>query len=411
MALRAAVSSTERGLKPLTHFANPAGRGGPIPMRALLVLFVTLFISLKYDALVTSIRHALLAGTQKSGTTVLAAMLASQPAVLFAAHKELHFFDRAKNFNMGTDKYISHFENDDTTCPPPSVFEQVLMEATPFYVASRVACARIARTLPGTKLIILLREPIARAYSEYQMKLRRMAEQTSFMALLKLHSDQLHSCVQEHRGDYEAIRNCVPAALATHSRWTKLITAFKRAEAKVGKWSAVVSTCFRNVGEQCDPWDPHANAADDSSRAPVQNLVVSLNARSRESNDVLTHTRHTNLARKSTLAGKKAVYNVSAVPHQAADKCAASPAFDYSSCFQYYREGIETVMTVREAFMGEVADFQACASQYMANSTLDGVDDTPEGEHVLLPVASYSVLDCIGCRCPSYPIRRTASGM
>jgi hypothetical protein len=355
-------------------------------MRALLVLFITLFIPLKYDALVTSIRHALIAGTQKSGTTVLAAMLASQPAVLFAAHKELHSFDRTKNFNMGTDKYISHFDND-TTCPPQGVSEQVLMEATPFYVASRIACARIARTLPGTKLIILLREPIARAYSEYQMKLRRMAEQTSFMALLNLHSDRLHRCVQEHRGDYEAIRNCVPPALATHSRWTKLITAFKRAEAKVGKWSAVVSTCFGisvRLGEQCHP---QANAADDSSLAPVQKLAASANAGSRESSDVFKHDA--SLARKSTVTGNTAVYNVSAVPNQAADKCAASPAFDYSSCFQYYREGIETVMTVREAFMGEIADFQSCAAQYMANATLDGFDATPEGAHVLLPATTY----------------------
>jgi hypothetical protein len=361
-------------------------------MRALLVLFVSLFIPLKYDGLVTSIRHALIAGTQKSGTTVLAAMLASQPAVLFAAHKELHFFDRTKNFNMGTDKYISHFDND-TTCPPQGVSEQVLMEATPFYVASRIACARIARTLPGTKLIILLREPIARAYSEYQMKLRRMAEQTSFMALLNLHSDRLHRCVQDHRGDYAAIRNCVPPALATHSRWTKLIIAFKRAEAKVGKWSAVVSTCFGisvGLGEQCLP---HANAADDSSLAPVQKLVASANAGSRESSDVFKHD--ISLARKSTVTGKTAVYNVSAVSNQAADKCATSPAFDYSSCFQYYREGIETIMTVREAFMGEIADFQSCAAQNTANSTLDGIDDTPEGACVSLPVTRYTVLRCV----------------
>jgi hypothetical protein len=35
-------------------------------------------------------------------------------------------------------------------------------EASPFYVASRTACMRIARDLPDAKIIILLREPVAR---------------------------------------------------------------------------------------------------------------------------------------------------------------------------------------------------------------------------------------------------------
>jgi hypothetical protein len=46
------------------------------------------------------------------------------------------------------------------------------IEATPFYIASRHACRRISETVPEVKIIVLLREPVARAYSEYQMKKR-----------------------------------------------------------------------------------------------------------------------------------------------------------------------------------------------------------------------------------------------
>lgn len=46
------------------------------------------------------------------------------------------------------------------------------MEATPFYLASRDACLRMSKTIPNVKLIILLRNPVDRAYSEYQMKQR-----------------------------------------------------------------------------------------------------------------------------------------------------------------------------------------------------------------------------------------------
>lgn len=39
-------------------------------------------------------------------------------------------------------------------------------ESTPFYIASRSACERISRDVPNVKMIILLREPVSRAYSE-----------------------------------------------------------------------------------------------------------------------------------------------------------------------------------------------------------------------------------------------------
>lgn len=45
-------------------------------------------------------------------------------------------------------------------------------ESTPFYIASDTACERIARTISNVRLILLLREPVARAYSEYNMKKR-----------------------------------------------------------------------------------------------------------------------------------------------------------------------------------------------------------------------------------------------
>jgi hypothetical protein len=48
----------------------------------------------------------------------------------------------------------------------------MLLEATPFYLASRHSCRRISETVPDVKLIVMLREPVARAYSEYHMKKR-----------------------------------------------------------------------------------------------------------------------------------------------------------------------------------------------------------------------------------------------
>ena len=111
----------------------------------------------------------IVAGTQKSGTTVLAAYLSAHPSLVLSRRKEVHFFDRTRAYIKGLDSYLSAFpyvnysaEHDST---PP-----LFGEATPFYLASSSACRRIARDLPNVKMIILLREPIARAHSEYQMK-------------------------------------------------------------------------------------------------------------------------------------------------------------------------------------------------------------------------------------------------
>jgi hypothetical protein len=61
------------------------------------------------------------------------------------------------------------------TLPPPPVppFAPPFVngEATPFYLAERGACAAMADEMPAPpSLVVLLRDPVDRAYSEYQMK-------------------------------------------------------------------------------------------------------------------------------------------------------------------------------------------------------------------------------------------------
>jgi hypothetical protein len=88
--------------------------------------------------------------------------------------KEVHHFDRNRAYVKGLDHYLEAFpwieyNPSDTT----AAFTVPLFgEATPFYLASKYSCQRISVDMPKTKMIVLLREPISRAYSEYQMKLR-----------------------------------------------------------------------------------------------------------------------------------------------------------------------------------------------------------------------------------------------
>ena len=77
----------------------------------------------------------------------------------------------------------------------------VTAEATPFYIASPNACGNMARELPeSAKLIIVVREPVARLYSEYQMERRRTVPQKRFLNKLREHAASLLLCYARNSG-------------------------------------------------------------------------------------------------------------------------------------------------------------------------------------------------------------------
>ncbi len=99
----------------------------------------------------------IIAGAMRSGTTALNSYLRQHPEVGVSSDKETHFFDR--NFDNGLDWYRSLF-------PEEGKF-RAIGEATPNYMFSPMALDRIKETLPDVKLVVMLRNPIDRAYSHY----------------------------------------------------------------------------------------------------------------------------------------------------------------------------------------------------------------------------------------------------
>lgn len=103
----------------------------------------------------------LLIGGAKCGTTSLYDWLSAHPSILPASKKEVHYFDY--NFFRGEDWYRSHFALAGTAdgC--------ITGEGSVSYLSNRWAPARAARKLPHAKLIVVLRNPVDRAYSQFQM--------------------------------------------------------------------------------------------------------------------------------------------------------------------------------------------------------------------------------------------------
>jgi len=97
-------------------------------------------------------------GVQRAATTWLHRCLQSHPDVYLPDEKELHFFNH--NFDRGLDWYASHFDR--------SASARAIGEITPNYLHT-APLERIANTLPEARLIVILREPVSRAYSAYRL--------------------------------------------------------------------------------------------------------------------------------------------------------------------------------------------------------------------------------------------------
>ncbi|MGO4545093.1 ATP-binding cassette domain-containing protein [Paenibacillus sp. 2TAB23] len=118
----------------------------------------------------------LIIGTQKGGTTSLYHDLLQHPGIKSAAVKEVHFFD--EQYHFGFDWYKKNF--------PPDLPEGTITgEASPYYMFHPQTPGRVREWLPNIKLIAILRNPIYRAYSHYQMMVRRGLEPMSFPEALQ----------------------------------------------------------------------------------------------------------------------------------------------------------------------------------------------------------------------------------
>ena len=96
-------------------------------------------------------------GTQKGGTTYLYELLKRHPQVFLAEPKEQHFF--SLHWQRGADWYRRQFAS--------AAESQICGEITPYYLFHPEAPARIQSLLPNVKLIVLLRDPVERALSQY----------------------------------------------------------------------------------------------------------------------------------------------------------------------------------------------------------------------------------------------------
>ena len=107
----------------------------------------------------------IIVGAQKAGTTSLHAYLSQSVKLLASFPKEVNYFATDQYYDHGKDWYHKHFTDVRLSRKRPVV----AFDASPNYLYRRKAARRIFEYDPGVKIIILLREPVSRAYSAWNM--------------------------------------------------------------------------------------------------------------------------------------------------------------------------------------------------------------------------------------------------
>lgn len=110
----------------------------------------------------------LIIGAQKCGTTSLYAYLMQHPGILQPKTKEIHYFERTKNYSRGDAWYRRHFPSESLrkSWKIKLGYSPITGEATPCMEHPNVP-KLVHELLPNVKLIVLLRNPVDRAFSQY----------------------------------------------------------------------------------------------------------------------------------------------------------------------------------------------------------------------------------------------------
>lgn len=132
-------------------------------------------------------------GAQRSGTSSLYRYLGAHPELVPSLRKETEYFTR--RFGEGPDWYRAHFPLESRLKLEGIARGSRVrtFEATPDYLFHPLAADRVKHSLPDAQFIVMLRDPVARAYSHYRHMSRIGFEEHSFEEALDLEAERVGS--------------------------------------------------------------------------------------------------------------------------------------------------------------------------------------------------------------------------
>jgi len=133
--------------------------------------------------------HLIIPGAGRSGTTTLYSYLERHKDICFSKIKEVHYFSVPELYERGTEYYHSFWENNDG--------KKINVAADTYLFIDKKAPERIAKYNPKMKFIIMLREPVSRAFSGYNYAINNgyLKKDISFIQSIKNENNLLKSDV------------------------------------------------------------------------------------------------------------------------------------------------------------------------------------------------------------------------
>lgn len=132
-------------------------------------------------------------GVQKAGTSSLYYYLSQHPQLLVPKTKELHFFDTQDD--TPTKEYHKLF-------PKSYGINKLSFEATPRYIYYPGTAKKIYDYNPNMKFIVMLRNPVDRAYSAWNMYREMAKDQVQLKKFLDREKLNKHDAIYSHLYKY-----------------------------------------------------------------------------------------------------------------------------------------------------------------------------------------------------------------
>lgn len=157
----------------------------------------------RIDAEVRALPDFLIIGAAKCGTSGLYRVLSSHPSVAPALMKEVHYFDVPERYRRGELWYRAHFPTRRRMAAMRKTRDRDVLtgEASPAYIFYPNVAARVAELIPDVKLVVMLRNPVDRAYSHYYHIYRPHKEILSFPEALDAEEDRIGDALEKMEED------------------------------------------------------------------------------------------------------------------------------------------------------------------------------------------------------------------
>tara|TARA_Y100000996_G_scaffold380431_1_gene334320 strand:+ start:460 stop:1302 length:843 start_codon:yes stop_codon:yes gene_type:complete len=121
----------------------------------------------------------LIIGAKRCGTTSLFSHLPEHPSIAKSHHDNMGFFN--DNFHLGVNWYKSFFPTKSYKKKIKKKYGKFLtFDVTTTYMESKRTAENIIKIKPEIKIIVILRNPIDRAYSQFNVSVKEKTEELSF---------------------------------------------------------------------------------------------------------------------------------------------------------------------------------------------------------------------------------------